>query len=78
MLAAGRIHCRIPAFLCPAPRRAISDDHSASDFCISLCAAWVVGFGYLIVAIKRLPVFRESTSADARCLAALERGDSRL
>jgi glycosyltransferase involved in cell wall biosynthesis len=27
-------------------------------FCISLCAAWVVGFGYLIVAIKRLPVFR--------------------
>ena len=27
-------------------------------FCVSLCAAWVVGFGYLIVAIKRLPVFR--------------------
>jgi len=25
---------------------------------LSLCAAWVVGFGYLIVAIKRLPVFR--------------------
>jgi glycosyltransferase involved in cell wall biosynthesis len=27
-------------------------------FLSSLCAAWVVGFGYLIVAIKRLPVFR--------------------
>ena len=27
-------------------------------FLLSLCAAWVVGFGYLIVAIKRLPVFR--------------------
>ena len=25
---------------------------------LSLCVAWVVGFGYLIVAIKRLPVFR--------------------
>jgi glycosyltransferase involved in cell wall biosynthesis len=30
-----------------------------SLFWISLCAAWVVGLGYLIVAIKRLPVLRE-------------------
>ena len=28
-------------------------------FCISLCAAWVVGFAYLIISIKRLPVFRK-------------------
>jgi len=28
-------------------------------FLISLCAAWIVGFGYLIIAIKRLPVFRK-------------------
>ena len=28
-------------------------------FCISLCAAWVVGFAYLIVSIERLPVFRK-------------------
>ena len=27
-------------------------------FLLSLCAAWVVGFGYLIIAINRLPVFR--------------------
>jgi glycosyltransferase involved in cell wall biosynthesis len=28
-------------------------------FWISLCAAWVVGLGYLILSIKRLPVLRE-------------------
>src|SRR4030095_5434131 len=28
-------------------------------FCISLCAAWVVGFAYLIISIKLLPVFRK-------------------
>ena len=28
-------------------------------FSISLCAAWVVGLGYLMVAIRRLPIFRK-------------------
>lgn len=37
----------------------LRNDHRAPDFLISLCAAWVVGFGYLIIAIKRLPVFRK-------------------
>jgi glycosyltransferase involved in cell wall biosynthesis len=28
-------------------------------FLISLCAAWILGLGYLMVALKRLPIFRK-------------------